>query len=408
MATVGDNATSTLNGLLKRVYGSEVTKLIPDNNLLTELIPFESSTLIGEKFYQPVVLAAEQGITYAAPGSGAAALNDSVAGTVAQASCDSYQIAGQGQFSFDIAARALRAPNQQAFRKAMDQVIENLVLSVRKRLEINFLFGGTSVGTVNSASTTSIVVSSATWAPFVWAGSVGMKLDIFSSGGVFKGTTQIVGTNLSTQTLTVSTSGLASANDLIYIAGTYGNEAVGIYKVLTTSGSLFGIDNTNYDLWKGNSFAVSATLTQNKIDQAFTQLVEKGFSGEAVLLVNPRVWTDLQNEQLARINVGQNGAFANKANLGTNKIVYNTQSGNTMTVVPHTVCPVGTAYLLDISSWKRIGCCDVKLGGPMPGDEPLIRLPGNLGYQILAYSHQAIFCERPAFNSVLTSITAPF
>ena len=61
MATVGDNSTATLNGLLKRVYGDEVTKLIPDNNYLTEIIPFENTNLIGEAFYQPVVLAAEQG-----------------------------------------------------------------------------------------------------------------------------------------------------------------------------------------------------------------------------------------------------------------------------------------------------------------------------------------------------------
>ena len=410
MATVSDNTTGTLNGLLKRVYGNEVTKLIPDNNYLTELIPFESSNLIGEKYYQPVVLAAEQGITYAAPGSGAAALQDSVAGTVSQAAVDSYQIAGQAQMSFDIAARALRAPNQTAFRKAMDQIIENLVLSVRKRLEINFLFGGTSVGTCTTGTTgTTIIISSATWAPFVWAGAAGMKIDIYSSGGVFKGTTSVTGTSISAQTLIVSTSGLAASTDLIYLSGTVGNEAIGIYQILTTSNaSLFGINNTNYDLWKGNTFTVGATLTQNKLDQAFTQLVEKGFSGEAVLLVNPRVWTDLQNEQLARINLAHDGAFQKKAELGTGKIVYNTQSGNTMTVVPHTICPVGTAFLLDISSWRRIGCVDIKLGGPLPGDEPLIRLPNNLGYQILAYSHQAIFCDRPGFNSVLQTITAPF
>ena len=349
-------------------------------------------------------------ITYAAPGSGAVALNDSIAGTISQDRVDSYQIAGQAQFSFDIAARALRAPNETAFRKSMDQVIENLVLSVRKRLEINFLFGGSPVGTCTTGTTgTTIVVSSATWAPFVWAGAVGMKLDVYTSaGGTYVGTTSVTGTSIGAQTIYVSTSGLASSGNVLYLSGTVGNEAVGINTILTTSGSLFGISNTNYDLWKGNTFTVGATLTQNKVDQAFTQLVEKGFSGEAVLLINPRVWTDLQNEQLARINLAHDGAFKNKAELGTNKIIYNTQSGNTLTVVPHTICPAGTGYILDISSWKRIGCVDVKLGGPMPGDEPLIRLPGQLGYQVLAYSHQALFCDRPGFNSVLQSITSPF
>ncbi len=408
MATVNDNTLTTLNGLLKRTYSDEITSLIPDNNFLTELFPFEASNLIGDKFYTPVILANEQGITYAAPGAGAPALNDSIAGNIQQASVDSWAIAGQALLSYEIAAKSARAPNKQAFRKAMDSTIESLILSLRKRMEINFMFGGTSVGTATTGTTgTAIVISSATWAPFVWAGSIGMTLDIFSSGGVLKGSTRITGVNMSTQTLTVAYSGLAASTDVIYIGGTYGNEAIGLSKILTTSGTLFGIDNTSNDLWKGNTFAVNATLTQNKIDQAFTTVVEKGFTGEAILLVNPRTWTDLQNEQIARINQAQNGAFSREANLGTGKIKYNTQSGNVMTVVPHTICPVSTAYILDKSAWKRVGCIDLKIGGPLDS-EPLRNLPSNLGYQILAYSNQALFCDRPANNVVLTGITAPF
>jgi len=38
-------------------------------------------------------------------------------------------------------------------------------------------------------------------------------------------------------------------------------EMIGLDKILTTSGSLFGINNSSYALWAGNAVSVSGRLT---------------------------------------------------------------------------------------------------------------------------------------------------
>ena len=91
------------------------------------------------------------------------------------------------------------------------------------------------------------------------------------------------------------------SEDVIWHKGAYGNEFAGIHKIISiTSGTLFGIDTSAYNLFKGNTYdAASAALSFNKLTNAAARAVEKGQDGELLCLVNNRAWSNLLNDQAA-------------------------------------------------------------------------------------------------------------
>ena len=60
-----------LSGLFKEAYGDSIENLIPEAAKLTKLIPFvQRDKETGNKYHQPVIVASEQGVTYAAADAG--------------------------------------------------------------------------------------------------------------------------------------------------------------------------------------------------------------------------------------------------------------------------------------------------------------------------------------------------
>jgi len=404
------NDTTTLSGLLKRVYSDKIEKVIYEENILTQAIPFDGNMEIGEAYYVPINVGLENGVTYVGPG-GSTALQPAVAGLTVQARVDSYQIAVQSEFSFEIAARLLKASNAQGFQKAADNIMDKLMQTARKRLELNFLYGGSYISTVyTSSSGATVYLDPDQFAAYHWQGSIGVWLDFYSAAGVYKGTGQVTNVDLVNKKITINnagiswTTGTAGSGDRIYFAGTYGNEAIGIDKIITTSGSLFGIDNTVYgDTWAGTTLAVGGNLVQNKLDDAAGLLMSKGGSGEYDLYVNNEIWGDLIREQHSRSLVST-GSGKQAYNFGSDSIAFWSQNGK-INVHSHPGVKRSEGFLLKTDEFERIGCCDLKLGTPFAGDEPVVRLPNNLAYQVLAYSMQSLFCYAPAKQLKLTGIT---
>jgi hypothetical protein len=411
MATVvNSNTAAQLSGLLKRVYPEETLSVIPEANKLTqELGSFSQTHRVGEKFQQAVEVAMEQGVGYFAPGaSNAPALPDSTGSTVVQASVDSYEIALNATINTDIIARSLGAPNARAFKQAFGVVLESALRSHRKRLEVQALYGGTNIGVADTGSTgTTLIITKASFAPYIWNSARGTPIDIYSAGGVYKGTTSVLNTSNNTKTVTLSAAvgnGGLAATDVIYYAGAKGNEAIGINQIITTSGSLFGIDNTVYDQWAGSTFdAANGVLSKAVVDQAVNAAVEKGLSAEELtLFVNTRSWNDLMHETDVRARYND-AKDASEREAGTKGLKYWTMSGE-IKVVPHTLVKEGEAYVLNMDTFKRVGAVDLKLGGPMPDDQEVVKMQNNLGYQMMTYSHQSLFCEAPYKNVLIKNI----
>ena len=220
------NSASTVNAWLKEVYADSLQSLVPEGVKLIKAVPFTAGDKeLGDKYVQPLALTHEFGFS---SGSGAFTLNSSVAATYAEAQVEGKNLLLRSAVSYDAMARA--SNSKKSFMKWSEQILGNMASSFNKRLEVLHFYGSTNIGTVSSLSTQDIILTQASFAEGIWAGSEGMIIDVYTSGGsVRQASLTIASVNLATFTLTVTgtTTGIV-ATDTVHFAGQYGNEMNGI------------------------------------------------------------------------------------------------------------------------------------------------------------------------------------
>jgi hypothetical protein len=258
--------------------------------------------------------------------------------------------------------------------------------------------------TVASTLSNVITVTTAEWAPGIWAGANSMPLEIRSSAGVLRGYANVQTVNMDLRTVTVDLLPAGTvATDIIWHKGAYNNEFAGIHKILTNTGVLFNIDAAQYDLFKGNtSSAGSGVLSFAILQQAIARSVEKGLDSDVAVFVNPRAWSDLLTEQAAlrqydysyRSSVSENGA---------QEIMFHGQNGK-VEIVPSIYVKEGYAYVLAMEDFMRVGSTDITFRRPGQGDDFFRELENNAGYELRAYTDQAAFCMAPGRSSLVTDI----
>lgn len=159
---------------------------MPDAAWLTKNIPFKKSEAgLGNLYHQPVVLTQEQGFTYAGPSAGAFALNTPVAAVLKDAQVQGAQLLLRSQIDYESLARA--ANSKGSFGEASKLLVKNMVDAISKRLELMFLYGRSAggIGTLSAggAAQTTFTISAATWAPGLWAGLEGAKIQVLTTTG---------------------------------------------------------------------------------------------------------------------------------------------------------------------------------------------------------------------------------
>lgn len=426
MAVVGgENAVDTLNGWFKELYASQEIKLVPEAAWLLKNVKFNKAEAgIGNKYHQPVLLTSEHGVTYADKASGAFALEAAVASVLKDATIEGTQIVLRSQMDYEAAARA--ANSKASFGDATGLMVENMLMSISKRLEIMFLYGQTSVAALTSSgAVTALVVSAASWAPAIWAGMEGAKIEVVDSTGATSRTSgngrTISSIDLSTRTINVSSAVGAGhqSGDLVYffssmVAGPTYKESLGLDSIATTSGTLFGIVNSTYQLFKGSSYSVGGALTVTKILSGLLTAIGKGLMEDVVVLCSPKAFQGLVNPT---IDPGAQGGSTNVkvgANVNQNrsdKMVFGASEieiiGNQgrIKIVPHLFVKEGEAFAFPLKRLKRIGATDVTFNLPGRGDEFFLHLPSNAGFELRAYANQALFCETPGWVVKYTSIS---
>jgi hypothetical protein len=171
---------------------------------------------------------------------------------------------------------------------------------------------------------------------------------------------------------------------------------------MTNTGSMFGISAATYPIWSASSYACgSAPLTMSKVLAGATQAtVRGGLNGEAVLLVHPSSWNNLNTDQAA---LRQYTSDSGKATNGFEEIVYRSANGR-IKVISHPCVKRGEAFLFDPKTLKRIGSQDISNMTPGKGGEIFQHSSTASAYFIRVYSNQAIFCERPATMVKFTGI----
>jgi len=410
------NTTSTLDGNFKVVYGEGPVSVIPEISILQKKVPFQKADRIGKSYNFPVILTNEAGVTYLAAGAGVTTLNDSIAAQLKEASIDANQIIIRGQMDYEAAAKAVSS--KAAFKNSSELMVMNLQETGSKRLEMAFLYGRSSTGlgvgdtSVNASATSTVVTfTAASWAPGIWAGAENSIVYAYKSSddSVLVSSSDsnltITAVDFDNRKLTLSgIAGLITALDThlgsgdVYFhwKGAKSAEPYGIQKIMTNTGSLFGIDASVYSLWTGSSYSFgSAAVTTAKLLNMASKAVSKGgLLGEADILLSPKSFMNLAGTMtdLRRQNGGQKetegiAGFESVTLMGPN---------GKLNIVPHPMIKEGECMLIPFKQVKRIGTQEFSFETPGRAGELFLHIPDKNAYELRLYTAQAIIILKPA------------
>jgi hypothetical protein len=407
-----------LNGLFKQAYADEIVNLIPEASLLTRNITFQGKDkMLGDTYNQPVILRAEQGFTYAAPGSGAFSINPPITMVTKNANVTGFQMLERAGLDYE---SVFKAQSVNSFKDAVDLSMENSMESFGKRLELALLYGQSATGLMGVASatgatstTTVLAAAAGQWASGIWAGQEGATLDVFNASNVVLNTTgamTVTSVDVVNKTLTVSGAAAdvtaidAGSPTYVRFAGSAGNEMVGLDRILTNTGTLFGIDASAYALWKANSYSAgSAALTFAKLQQAIAVAQARGLAEDVDVLVNPTTWVDLLNQQAA-LRMYDSSFSNSKVDNGSKAIEFFSQNGK-LTIHSHIYVKEGEAFVLPFDRAVRIGSTDITFN--IPGSDSgkvFQQQANNAGFEYRLYTQQSMLVETPAKCVKITGI----
>lgn len=412
-----------LNGVAKDVYGDSLENLIPDSELLMKMIPFATTAKLGDEFVQPVVTSDEQGATYAGSDDDAFALEDPEAMTTRPASVKGSQILMRSQIGYKAAASAVGA-GKAAFVNATELVIKRLMASLSKRIEISHLYGQDGLMQIassanQSATETRVLASVGHFAPRIWIGAKGAKLEAWNvNTQVGTGAFTVVRTDITNRYLYVSgVAGDITALDAAILAnpdviklfykgaksGATLKESLGLNGIITKSGTLFNIDNTLYDLYKGNTFSAgSASLTFEKVNKAMMILNNFGVEGDVDMLINPNTWKDLL-DNVAALREFDYSYDPKKAEQGHKEIMFHTLNSR-IRIHANGLVKDGDAFIIKKDVLKRVGAWEASVKTPGYGGDLFRQLDNNAGFEIQAYTDQALFSVHPSWLLKITDI----
>jgi hypothetical protein len=409
-----NNTVGNLNGLFKEVYADKMKELIPDMVKLLNMVKFMSKDKQpGNLYHQPVVLGLEHGITFASSDDDAFALQPAIAGAIKDAQVKGSPAVLRSILGYSAASRAAQG-GAQAFMDATKFVVGNMLRSMAKKIEIEMLYGQVGYGVLSAASGTLLTVKTAEWAPGIWAGSENMPIEVRDSAGNLKGSAVVKSVDMGARTITTDAaiSG-AALDDIIWHKGAYGNEFIGIHKIIeqgtlpggTPLNTLFNIDvsASGFNLFKGNKYdAQSGALSFSKLNQAVARSVEKGLEGKVTALVNPRGWANMLSDQAALRKY--DGSYSKKKlENGSEALTFYSQNGE-IEIIPSIYVKEGYAYLLSMEDFARVGSTDITFKRPGADGNFFRDLENASGYELRCYTDQAIFCAAPGRQTVIYGI----
>ena len=403
------NTVDSLNGLFKRRYAPRLERLIPEEFVLQNEISFNKAKKLGSTFHQPVVLQREHGATYAASGDGAFTLDAAVAGQLQDAQVQGSQLVMRAAIDYESLAKGDGA-GEHSFEDSNSLLLENLLMSVKHRLEIALWYGQDELGTVASVAGTVLTITTAEWAPGIWSGMEGAKLEIFNAAGTTQrtGVATITAINIATREVTLDALPTGTvATDRVFFKTSHTTSAekdmAGIHKILTNTGSLFGISAATYSLWASNTkSAASANLDFEVVQDAVALAMGKGFKGAAELYVSTATWAKMMNDEAALRRHGDPNKSSNYER-GAESITFYTQAG-VVRIISSICVKEGYAYLLQAKNWTRIGATDITFKVPGRGGDFYRQLDDQAGIEIRCYYHQAIFSKAPGKACLITDI----
>lgn len=282
--------------------------------------------------------------------------------------------------------------SEGAVANATKHTMENILQSMFTKYEAQCFYGGVGLATVASVNGSVLTLTTAEWAPAIWVGAEGMKLDVYASDDSTSHNSgcSVTAVDLVDRKITVSSATNIVAGDIVYEYGAKGKEFIGIHKMISaTSGNVFGLDVATYSLWRGNTFDVGGALSFAKVSKGIAAAQAKGVSGKIDLFVNPKTWSDLLTEQTAQRTFHE-GGISEYSN-GAESIVFFSVNGK-VEIHASSFVKEGYAYALDLTKFMRVGSKDITFDNPVEPGKFIKPLDSSNAYQVVCYTDSAIFC----------------
>lgn len=407
------NTKAVLETAMKYVVENDLKFLMPNTAKLQEKAPMKE---IGRDYLMPVALTFELGITFGS--TDAFNYNASIAGVYDEAVIDPNPVVLRSQWGFEGADRTV-SKGKKAVISQVSLRTTQMKKSLMKVLEIESLFGRSAVGigvvgAVDDTSGTNVLtITDATFAPGIWGGFEGVLLDCYNSTTTKRNSNadlEVSAIDFDNKQVTVTGNATDTAaiqvGDRLLFKGAYSASQLGLFYQLDTSGSVFGIDNTAYALWKGIEHNVNGALTMAEVLKGAAKAVGRGgLDEDADLYVSPETFEAL-NATLAGYRQLDSSYKSSKVELGAGMIKYHAQFG-TITIVPHLFMMPGYAMLIPPSQLCKVGATDVTFGIPGKDGDHIEALEGSYAYQMVARASWQMFLKCPAKAVLYKGIVNP-
>ena len=447
MASVSNGAVIEL---FKNVYGGKYD-LVPEDQLIGRDIGWADGDKVGAQFVEDVVLGNEVGITLGGNGQDAFEINPAIAGAVKQTNVTPYQTILPSILPFATISRSMG--DEQAFMRATKFITKNNLKSHNKFLEIFRMWGqspdllgvvsyftgtyrgasftngtgtlpgltqGSILAFTNGVNTTAkaILMAPGQFAAGFFVGMIGVKVKQVNNLGVVQAAGKVVGYQaqygyILVDFVPVAASAAAGTGQLRICFDGQENmgEMVGIHAILSAQGTLFGIDNGKFPLFRGNTFDISngastgVKLNLSRLQAGLANAVNGGgLEGDIIVYVNPRSWGTMSSDEAALRSYDKSYSPSKAVN-GFSDIEYYTQTGK-LTIKAHRCMKEGFAFGLRVDTWKRSGSAQVgfNVPGVNQGDDLIRPLENAAGYQFKSYADEYIFTPEPNQSVLITGI----
>lgn len=408
---------TTLDGLTKRIHG-ELVKTLPEFAIVQGLIPFQQKAKLGKEYQVDVVLSRSHGVTFQRTARQTAyTINAARTMQTLPASTYGAEIVMREQVANGVLAAAESA-GERAYEGALPLLVASVLETHRFYIELNGLYGQKDIGAIESLSgagtTRSWVITSATWATGIWSQLEGAAVDAWDPTlTTQRNTNALVAVDtVSPDSRTLAVTGNATdltailAGDVLVPRGAKGETTEGLDKIITNTGSLFGINAATWSQWKGNTFSAgNAPCTIFTLGAAMARPVGRGLIGKKV--------TVLTNE-LSFFDIAEDGAglrrFQDSQKMGidqgTQSLTFTGSNGNQLEVISHPMVKRGEAFGIVAKDWIRGGESDIVSGLPGNGsaDKFWFDMADANGKEMRNFSSQFYMCLRPSMQFKVTNI----
>lgn len=436
--------------IFKRVYGG-LNKLVPTDQPLSKELPFSEGQKVGDRFVEAAVLSNEVGWTLAGTGQDAFDINPAISGTVKQSEIIPSQTLLSSVIPFAFMARGAGG-GDVAFFDSTRYLMENHINSHERLLEMMRLYGQSDElmgyvsyapsGTVYRGATYSgagnitltrsdsstiaftagintapaltgvpdalgaILLAPGQYAAGLWVGLEGARVKQVDANSVVVAEGALVATDADLGIVYVNFTPIAASSVTSHRLAFHGQEdfkeMVGIHKILTNAGSLFGISAARYALWKAN-----VLNCQNKrwniraLQVGVAQAVNRGGLDKPLLvLCNPRTFSNMVSDEsaLRKYDASYKPASQN----GFETVEWYAPNGLNV-ILPHRVVKEGQTIGICKPDWVRSGSAQIGFKIPGMDREIIMPLQDSAGFIVRSWADQFLFCRRPARQILWTN-----